>query len=98
MFGRRKAFFEYRHDSTAHVRGSLATYGPHLHRLTNPARGSRLQTSSRPVGVAQNWASPQRFGTVHGPNALERVQAAERTGSRMARWKAYGRAGLGGES
>lgn len=73
---RRGTFFPYAHDSAHWVdgRGVRELYDAQvLHRIGDPARGARLQTSSRPVGVAMNHPALQRFGaplSVNTPDAV----------------------------
>ena len=90
---RRGVNFPYRVDSAHWVedRGMRYMYVPGaIGRVTDPHRGSRMQTSSRPIGVAQNMPALQEFGAPMRVNAMHAV-ADPRSASASSKWKAYGR-------
>jgi hypothetical protein len=84
---RRGTFFEYAHDSAHWVEPRGVKYQPGwAGRLNDPTISTRVQTSSRPWGVAMNVPSPQRFGHPIMANAAHRVTPRE-SASFAYKWK-----------
>lgn len=86
---RRGVHFPIRQDSAHWVeeRGARDRYGAnHLHRIGDPARSSRLQTSSRPVGVAVNLPALQQFGAPMLLNAAHAIPSRSSSGP-SSKWR-----------
>ena len=88
---RRGVDFPARRDPAHWVegRGVRELYQPGApNRLTDPHRGSRLQTSSRPIGNAVNLPALQQFGAPMNVNAAHAV-ASQRSAGPTSKWKRW---------
>ena len=84
---RRGVVYPYRIDSAHYVehRGMREMHAG-LHRLGDPSRSSRAQTSSRPVGVAMNVPALQQFGAPINLNTPAAV-ASNRVAGGSSKWR-----------